>query len=131
VPAAVYSHRAYGMRNRITWYYDSLTPRMLALPVAVDQAIEELLEELAQEVQNYAQTNAPWEDQSGEARRGLTAEVVDGGMFHNAIVLYHTVDYGIWLEVRWNGRYAIIMPTVEHFGPLVMGELSSVFGRIP
>lgn len=130
MPAAVLPYRTQGVRTKIKWYYDSLTPRMLALPVVVDQAIEELLEQLAEEVQEYARANAPWEDRSGEARSGLTAEVVDGGLFQNAVVLYHTVDYGLWLEVRWNGRYAIIVPTIEHFGPVVMGELSSVFGRI-
>lgn len=118
------------MRTNIRWYSDTLTPRMLALPGLVNQGIEELLEELAQEVEEYAKTNAPWDDRSGEARQGLTAEVVDGGLFRNSIVLYHTVDYGIWLEVRWNGRYAIIVPTIEHFGPIVMGSLGSVFGRI-
>lgn len=118
------------MRGDIKWYFDSLTPRMLALPLAVDGAVEQLLEELAEQVQEYARSNAPWDDQTGEARGGLTAEAVDEGLFQNSIVLYHTVDYGIWLEIRWNGRYAIIVPTIEHFGPIVMGELSSVFGRI-
>lgn len=103
---------------------------MLALPVVMDEAIEQLLEELAQEVEEYARTHASWEDRSGEARSGLTAEVVDDGLFRNSIVLYHTVDYGIWLEIRWNGRYAIIQPTIEHYGPIVMGRLGGVFGII-
>lgn len=103
---------------------------MLALPVVVDKAVEEVLEQLAEEVEEYAKLHAPWDDRTGEARGGLTAEVVDEGLFRNSIVLYHTVDYGIWLEIRWNGRYAIIVPTIEHFGPIVMSSLSSVFGRM-
>lgn len=112
------------MRTGIKWYYDSLTPRMLALPLVVDQGIEAVLDELAEEVQEYAQLHASWDDRTGEARKGLTAEVVDEGPFQNSIVLYHTVDYGIWLEIRWNGKYAIIVPTIEHYGPIVMGKLS-------
>lgn len=119
------------MKGKIYWYFDSLTPRMLALPVVMDAAIEEVLEELAAQVEEYARSNAPWEDQSGDAREGLTAEVEDGGPFKNSIVLYHTVDYGIWLEVRWNGRYAIIQPTIEHYGPVVMATLGTCFDRMP
>lgn len=112
------------MKARIHWYYDTLTPGLLALPVVVDEGIELLLEQIAEEMEAYAQSNASWEDRSGDAREGLTAEVVDEGLFRNSIVLYHTVDYGIWLEIRWNGRYAIILPTIEHFGPIVMASLS-------
>lgn len=116
------------MRTKIHWYSDSLTPGMLAFPLVVDEGIEELLERLASDMEAYAKANAPWEDETGEARDGLTAEVVDGGPFSNSVVLYHTVDYGIWLEVRWNGRYAIILPTIEHFGPQIMGALA--FGEM-
>lgn len=81
----------------------------------------------ADEIQQYARDNAPWDDISGEARAGLTAEVVRE-LFVTYIVLYHTVDYGIWLEIRWDGRFAIIEPTLEKFGPETMGGLS--FQRI-
>jgi hypothetical protein len=119
------------VKGRIHWYYDSLTPRLLALPLAVDAGVEELLEEVAESMQEYARLHASWEDRTGEAREGLTAEVIDEGVFKNSIVLYHTVDYGIWLEIRWNGKYAIILPTIEHYGPLAMASLGSTFDRIP
>jgi len=32
-------------------------------------------------------------------------------------VVYHTMPYGLWLEVRWSGRYAIIGPTMLHIAP--------------
>lgn len=117
------------MRGQVRWYYDSLTPRLRALPFLLDAATEEALEELAEEVESYMHREAPWEDQSGAARDGLRAEYNDAGLFKHEIILYHSVDYGIWLEVRWNGRYAIIQPTIEHFGPQVMSRLS-LFGRI-
>lgn len=112
------------MKTGVKWYYDSLTPRMLALPLVVDEGIEALLEQVAEEMQEYARSHASWDDRTGEARSGLTAEVVDEGLFSNSIVLYHTVDYGIWLEIRWNGKYAIIVPTIEHFGPIIMSSLA-------
>lgn len=116
------------MNGRVHWYYDSLTPRLLAFPVVLDKAIGERLEDLASEVEDYMKANAPWGDRSGAARAGLTADYVDGGIFQHAIVLYHTVDYGIWLEIRWNGQYAIIVPTMEKFGPEVMAGMGGLIG---
>lgn len=117
------------MTGGIIWYYDTLTPRSAAFALVLEEVLDGKLDELAQGVENYAQENASWEDQSGAAREGLTAEAVSSG-FSKAIVLYHTVDYGIWLEVRWNGRYAIILPTIETMGPRVMAELHGLMGLI-
>lgn len=110
------------MKGSIKWYYDSLTPRSLAFVGLANKAVGEVLERSAQEVQEYAQSNAPWDDETGAARDGLSAEAESDG-FQHSITLFHTVDYGIWLEIRWNGRYAIIMPTIEHMGPIVMADL--------
>src|SRR4029453_6011898 len=96
----------------VRWYYDTLTPRMAAFTIVVDQVLEEALERAAEEVENYAKEHAPWEVRTGDAREGLTAELQRGsGKF--VILLYHTVDYGIWLEIRNSGEYAIILPTIE------------------
>jgi hypothetical protein len=107
----------------VNWYYDTLTPRMAAFQVVMEEVFEEIMEQAAQEVQEYAQTNAPWDDRSGEARQGLTADFSNEGN-ELTIVLYHTVEYGIWLEIRNSGEYAIILPTIEHMGPTIMGALS-------
>jgi hypothetical protein len=86
----------------------------------------------AAEVQAYAREHAPWEDRTGDARQGLTAEGRQR-LTSYTVVLYHTVDYGIWLETRWDGRYAIIIPTILHMGHELMDRLdiaAIVAGRI-
>lgn len=110
-------------KGHIHWYYDTLRPHLNLFVVAADRGLTEYNESRAQDVQDYAQENAPWEDRTGAARDGLTAEARHDGM-HYYIDLYHTVDYGIWLEIRWEGRFAIIQPTLEHFGPVVMEDLT-------
>lgn len=62
-----------------------------------------------------AQENAPWENRTGEARRRLNSsyETVANGF---NLVLAHGVDYGVWLELAHEKRYAIIMKTVEYVG---------------
>jgi hypothetical protein len=77
----------------------------------------------AAQVEDYAKTNAPWNDRTGDAREGLTA-VGEQRLVRYTITLYHTADYGIWLEVRWDGKYAIILPTLEAMGPALMQELA-------
>ena len=77
----------------------------------------------AKEVEAYAKEHAPWENRTGEARAGLTAQG-EQRLVRYTITLYHTVDYGIWLEVRWDGRFAIILPTIEHMGHVLMARLS-------
>jgi hypothetical protein len=79
-------------------------------------------EGFAREVENYAKEHAPWQDRTGEARQGLTA-IGKQRLVYYEIELFHTVEYGVWLEVRWNGKYAIIEPTLEVMGPRLMASL--------
>lgn len=77
----------------------------------------------------YARKNAPWQDRTGDARAGLQSAVT---LYNNSLEvdLYHTVEYGLWLEVRWGGRYAIIIPTVETMGPRLLEMWRGMFGEI-
>jgi hypothetical protein len=93
-----------------------------AFQLAFHVGVSAATSQMAQTVENYAKENAPWEDRTGDARDGLAAEG-DYSFYKYTIVLYHTVDYGVWLEIRWNGRWAIIMPTLEHFAPIFVAEL--------
>lgn len=77
----------------------------------------------------YARANAPWTDQTGDARSGLQSGVtLDNESLE--IELYHTVEYGIWLEVRWGGKYAIIIPTVEAIGPQLLAKFDNTLSEI-
>jgi hypothetical protein len=71
---------------------------------------------IAPRAQGWMRNNATWIDQTGNARNGLFA-TVQTATNEVAIVLYHSVPYGIWLEVRWSGRYAIINPAIQYWGP--------------
>jgi hypothetical protein len=82
----------------------------VALIVAID---------LAQLMAEYAQTHARWTDRTGNARQGLTGQAfIDGTAI--ILVLFHTMDYGIWLEIALAGNYAIIMETLfAHFQQVI------------
>jgi hypothetical protein len=89
----------------------------------------EAAEKFAGKLLAYAQDNAPWEDDTGDARRGLFCE----GYADNdevTILLCHTVYYGIYLEVRNGAKFAIIMPTIEALGPGIYKDMQGMCGEI-
>lgn len=97
----------------VHWYIDTLTPNLRKLVPALPESIKFLLSEEAIELEQQMQNEAPWTDQTGAARAGLRATPFGEGL-KQGLYLYHTVSYGIWLEVRWDGAYAIIIPTLEN-----------------
>jgi hypothetical protein len=90
--------------------------------VGIEVGLAAFTKGFAERVEAYAKEHAKWEDQTGSARSGLTA-TGSQQLVRYVITLSHSVDYGIWLEVRWGGRFAIIMPTLEEMGPKMMEEL--------
>lgn len=93
-----------------------------------DDVAKEEFETARGQVENYARNHAPWEDRTGDARAGLTTDVYenDGSVF---LELAHTVEYGLWLEIIQNGRFAIILPTLEVMAPQVMGKAVARISR--
>jgi hypothetical protein len=80
-------------------------------------------------VQSSARSNARWTDRTGNARQGLFAKHTSGRA-RQRITVYHTMPYGVWLEVSHDGRYQIIIPTVRTMGPQVMKSASGIIGRL-
>lgn len=77
-----------------------------------------------------AQLNARWENLTGEARRRLNSsyEVVTEGF---KLTLAHGVDYGIWLELAHEKRYAIIMETIEYVGTFdILPDLENFINKL-
>lgn len=92
---------------------------------AIFQSGRHIAHQQAAEMEEYARSNAPWTDRTGAARQGLTATVEETGPI-GTIVLSHGVSYGLWLEIRFGGRNAIIAPTIDLFGPRVMRSLQNM-----
>ena len=75
----------------------------------------------AGEIERYMKRNARWTDRTGNARNTLRATPkvfhADPQVYELGIVVGHGMEYGLWLEVRWNGRYAIVGPTTRDYAP--------------
>lgn len=88
------------------------------------------LEQQAPVIRAQMQREAPWADQTGEARRKLSAEVEQTGD-RVALYLSHGVSYGKWLELAHGGRWAIVGPTVMRSGPVIMRGMAGLMERSP
>jgi len=108
---------------------DTLTKGLANFEFKTGDGVIDAAQKFAGELVAYAQDNAPWEDDTGDARRGLFAE----GWADNdqvSLILSHTVEYGIYLEVRNGGRFAIIIPTIEAMGPKIYKDMRGMCGEI-
>lgn len=113
------------MASMVLLIQDTLIAGLLAFdPVG---GVEDDFAAAASEVEDYAQSNAPWEDRTGAAREGLTV-TVDRQGDEIVLELAHSVDYGQWLETIQAGRFAIIMPTLEALAPRIFASVGAVVG---
>lgn len=101
---------------------DSISGSLNFSGQSIGESILNVLQDDADRVLSYARSNAPWGDRTGMARAGLGTDVYRDGL-NVELVLFHTVDYGLWLETIQSGRFATIMPTLE---ALAFGIFESV-----
>lgn len=94
------------------------------------EAIAEKILSFGVKMVEYAKANAPWGDITGSARAGLDVDVSTPSKDLIELSLFHSVDYGLYLEVRWGGELAIIIPTIETLGPQLLAELNGIMGDI-
>lgn len=80
----------------------------------------------ADEMTAWARSNAPWTDRTGEARRTLHTIVEHNPQVLGTIILRHGADHGLWLEIAYGGRWAIIAPAIDHWGPIIMKDIQKM-----
>lgn len=75
-----------------------------------------------------ARENAPWEDKTTHARDGLFGDArnVKDGL---RVRISHSMEYGVYLELCNQGRYAILEPTVNKFADDFFREAEEVLRR--
>ena len=111
--------------SKVVWTTDTLNPGLISFPVKFAAALWTLMEYNETKVQDHMRTTAPWTDRTGNARQGLFAKAYkEPG--HVGIVAYHTMPYGIWLEVKNEGQYAVITPTIPVEGARIMQDISKL-----
>lgn len=115
---------------RVEFTSDSISPNLKKMVPMLRRNVYQVLRFHEPNLAATAKTKAPWEDQTGNARNGLAAVTRVEGPDEYSLTLYGSVKYQIWLEVRWAGKYAIIMPTIRAYAPLVMASFTKLLERM-
>ena len=115
---------------RIEFTKNSLTPGVRNVMPVLSRNIYQVLRFHEPQIAAQAKTNAPWQDDTGNARNGLAARAGVEGKHIYSLTLYGSVKYQIWLEVRFAGKYAIIMPTLKSYAPKVMVSMHKLLERM-
>ncbi len=117
-------------KSKITFDYSDFTKQMTALNDKVDYAVQMLAKTDAGELRSYMQTNRPWTDRTGEAKRQLNAVVSKPSEHEIRITLSHGVYYGIWLELAHGKKYAILQPTLNTKGKEVIKDFEDLIKKV-
>jgi hypothetical protein len=116
-------------RSRMTWDDRALYNRLRTFNARADRFLTAATAYHATQAVAYARQNARWTDRTGNARNGLFARAERDAPAYR-IIIGHSVPYGVWLEVRWSGRYQIIRPTVDHEGPELMKTVATMYSTM-
>lgn len=117
-------------KGGISWDLGELSGNLNGVDSQVRKAMVAATEYIAPQAESWAKSNAKWTDQTGNARNGLTGRASRPTDNSAIVTIAHSVPYGIWLEVRWAGRYRIIEPTVRYFAPKAMTMVGKLL-RLP
>ncbi len=89
----------------------------------LDNGIILVFELYAPQIEGDMKEDAPWDDRTGNARQTLKCfwyQVEDGVL---ALVAKQQMDYGVWLELKNGGRFAIVLPTLEQYYGQVWNDI--------
>jgi len=113
---------------RINWSGTSqMGQNMRRYKRLVLHAIKQVANYWAAVFENYAKSEAPWTDRTGNARQNLHTFIEELSGDTVRLYLSHGMDYGIYLETRYAGRYEIIMPTIRRHLPQIRQMLQGIF----
>lgn len=102
---------------------------MTELITRANVALMALADTGAKQMEGYAKEHRPWTDRSGRARQGLTG-YTDTETEKIYIYLAQTVDYGLWLELANEKKYAVIDPTLKAKSPEIISSCQNLLNQI-
>ena len=83
---------------------------------------------VARQMENYAKNNRRWTDRTTNARRGLRGSAYWQDSQNIVTAVMHSVNYGVWLELAHNKKYAILEESVRANIEELNRALATLFG---
>lgn len=111
---------------------EQVWPGISARQVAnIERDLVKLCDAMAEEVETWMKANAPWQDVTEAARKGLHAELVHIAREFAGVMFSHgeDVEHAIFLEVAHRGQYSIIAPALDYFAPKLKAGAREIVRR--
>jgi hypothetical protein len=106
-----------------------LLNNLASMETKAEIAVKMYAQEGAKVFENYAKNNRRWQDQTGHARQRLVGWV-ERNKKNVRIYIGHGVDYGLYLELAHEKKYAILKETVEKKGQEVLKGFQNMINRM-
>lgn len=97
----------------------------------LEQLGRQIGETRSQEITAGMKSHHLWQNRTGAAEAGLHTTARQEMPVILELTLSHGADvpYGIWLELAHGGRFAIIAPSVDYWGPRIMEDFKFALAR--
>lgn len=118
-----------GLQARIVMTEDTLMPRLMTLDSLIRKGVQATVTYYEPIAEARMKERAPWTDRTGNARNGLAARSRVGDD-EFSLILFHQVPYGIYLETKNGGKYAVIMPVARDIGKDMMKTINKMLGSL-
>lgn len=118
------------MSVKIQWETQELQEKLKSITEDLDEKIAAIFEANQAWAMAWMKLNAPWTDDTGAAREGLTATAYSNGSSHEMLLAY-SVNYGIWLEVANSGRFQILGPAMRYVSQKILKDMNDIFKSRP
>lgn len=102
-----------------------LTKGLAEREIKTKAALSLYSDSVAKKMESYAKKNRKWQDRTGSARQRLTGSWEHHGNV-TKIAISHGVDYGVYLELCKEKRYAILKETVDKISPEALKGLNKI-----
>lgn len=93
--------------------YSEVMANMTKLKARLSTGLTMITATMATKMETWAKENARWTDRTGNARQSLKGRSYWEDANHIVAQLSHGVDYGIWLELANQKKYAILEDSIE------------------
>ena len=107
------------------WKTNTIITNLSELDVKTKASVGLYGDTVAKKLEASAKAYRPRSERTGRARQSLNGDSEWVGIKVRGS-LSHGVDYGIWLELCNEGKYSIIMPTINKEAPAVMEGLKKI-----
>lgn len=91
--------------------------------------LQMLMQTAASKMEAWAKENAPWTDRTGAARQRLHGEAYWESPKIVVAAIMHQVDYGVYLELAHQRKYAILERTLEEHKDEIQDAVATLLTR--